>query len=113
MDNNGNFKTFYEKAYLLFPIFNGRVSELESRYAELCELVKTAGAEVVGYGFQVLREISPATIFGSGKLEEMLEEIKEKDRYPRSLCYHFCKLLSPNFWANTKATRWLPDGLMC
>ena len=40
MDNNSNFKTFYEKAYLLFPIFNGRVSELESRHAELCELVK-------------------------------------------------------------------------
>ena len=48
MHNNENFKTFYEKAYLLFPIFNGRVSELESRHAELCELVKTAGAEVVG-----------------------------------------------------------------
>ena len=79
MHNNENFKTFYEKAYLLFPIFNGRVSELDSRYAELCELVRTAGAEVVGYGFQVLREISPATIFGSGKLEEMREEIREKE----------------------------------
>ena len=79
MHNNANFKTFYEKAYLLFPIFNGRVSELESRHTELCELVRTAGAEVVGYGFQVLREISPATIFGSGKLEEMREEIREKE----------------------------------
>ena len=79
MHNNDNFKTFYENAYLLFPIFNGRLSELESRYAELCELVRTAGVEVVGYGFQVLREISPATIFGSGKLEEMREEIREKE----------------------------------
>ena len=79
MDNNKDFTTFYEKAYLLFPIFNGKISELESRYQELCELVKTAGAEVVGYGFQVLRDISPATIFGSGKLMEMLDDIREKE----------------------------------
>ena len=79
MEDIANFNTFYEKAYLLFPIFNGRVFELESRREELCELVKTAGAEVVGYGFQVLREISPATIFGAGKLEEMLEEIRKKE----------------------------------
>lgn len=79
MDNIENFNTFYEKAYLLFPIFNGKISELEGRYDEIAQLVKTAGAEVVGYGFQVLREISPATIFGSGKLEEMREEIRQKD----------------------------------
>ena len=79
MHNTEDFKTFYERAYLLFPIFNGKVSELESRINELKELTKTAGAEVVGYSFQVLREISPATIFGSGKLEEMLIEMREKD----------------------------------
>lgn len=61
---------------MLFPIFNGKIDELESRVLELKELIKTAGATVVGYSFQVLREISPATIFGSGKLEEMLAEIR-------------------------------------
>lgn len=78
MYNNEDFNTFYEKAYLLFPIFNGRLIDLESRLNEMKELVRTAGAEVVGYGFQVLREISPATIFGSGKIEEMLAEVREK-----------------------------------
>ncbi len=78
MDKNEDFNTFYEKAYLLFPIFNGKIEELESRIAEMNELVKTAGAKVVGYSFQVLREISPATIFGSGKIEEMLIDMREK-----------------------------------
>lgn len=79
MHKTEDFKTNYERAYLLFPIFNGKINELESRLYEASELSRTAGAEVVGYGFQVLREISPATIFGSGKLEEMREEIREKN----------------------------------
>ena len=79
MHNNKDFETNYERAYMLFPIFNGKVEELDSRIAELKELIKTAGATVVGYSFQVLREISPATIFGSGKLEEMLTEIRAND----------------------------------
>lgn len=79
MHNNKDFETNYERAYMLFPIFNGKVEELDSRIAELKELIRTAGATVVGYSFQVLREISPATIFGSGKLEEMLTEIRAND----------------------------------
>ena len=78
MHKNEDFNTFYEKAYLLFPIFNGKTYELESRIDEMKELVRTAGAEVVGYAFQVLREISPATIFGSGKVEEIFQDIKDK-----------------------------------
>ncbi|MBQ9782299.1 MAG: GTPase HflX [Clostridia bacterium] len=78
MHKHEDFNDFYEKAYLLFPIFNGKISELESRVSEMKELVKTAGAEVVGHSFQVLREISPATIFGSGKVQEILEDLTEK-----------------------------------
>ena len=74
-----DFETNYERAYMLFPIFNGKINELEGRVLELSELIKTAGATVVGHSFQVLREISPATIFGSGKLEEMLTEIRAND----------------------------------
>ena len=73
-----DFTTFYEKAFLLFPIFKNGDEDIESRLLELTDLTKTAGAEVVGYDFQILREISPATIFGKGKLESMLEQIRDK-----------------------------------
>lgn len=75
MDKIEDFTTFYEKAYLLIPVFSSSDNDVESRVQELTELVKTAGAEVVGYSFQILREISPATIFGSGKLQEMRSDI--------------------------------------
>ena len=53
MHKNEDFKSYYERAYLLFPIFNGKISELEGRLLELKELTKTAGAEVVGIGIAI------------------------------------------------------------
>ena len=76
MDKIEDFSTFYEKAYLLIPVFSVNDNDIESRVAELKELVKTAGATTVGYAFQILREVSPATIFGSGKLLEIKNEIE-------------------------------------
>ena len=47
--------------------------------SELALLAKTAGLEVVGQTFQRLRKINPKTYIGSGKLEEILDEISYLD----------------------------------
>ncbi len=53
----------------------------EHRTAELSELVRTAGGEVVFHVVQNMREISPATYIGKGKAEEVrdLAELYEVD----------------------------------
>lgn len=75
MDKTEDFATFSERVFVLIPVFGIQDSDIDVRIAEVNELVRTAGAEVVGYAYQFLREISPATIFGSGKLIEILDEI--------------------------------------
>ncbi|MBE5742238.1 MAG: GTPase HflX [Clostridiales bacterium] len=75
MDIIEDFESFYEKAYLLIPVFSSQDADVDERVKELKELVKTAGAKTVGYSYQFLREVSPATIFGSGKLLEMKNEM--------------------------------------
>lgn len=63
-----------EKVFLLFALYDK--SDISPRIEELSSLVKTAGAEVVGSGYQFIREVCPATIFGKGKLEELKTEIR-------------------------------------
>lgn len=43
---------------------------------ELTLLAKTAGIEVVGQNYQNVRQINPATFIGSGKIEEIAEEVQ-------------------------------------
>ena len=63
-----------EKVFLLFALYDK--SDISPRIEELSSLVKTAGAEVVGSGYQFIREVCPAPIFGKGKLEELKTEIR-------------------------------------
>lgn len=62
-----------EKVFLLFAVYDK--TDISPRIDELSRLAETAGAEVVGTGYQYIREICPATIFGKGKLEEFKSEI--------------------------------------
>lgn len=44
---------------------------VEDSLAELAQLARTAGLEVVGQTYQRIQEIDPATLIGSGKVEEV------------------------------------------
>ncbi len=49
------------------------LSEIKENLLELEELVTTAGGEIVGSLLQVLQQWNPATLIGSGKVEEVRE----------------------------------------
>jgi len=46
---------------------------------ELAQLAQTAGVTVVGSGQQSLRKVNPKTLIGSGKLAEIIEQVKHLD----------------------------------
>ncbi|MCY3833163.1 MAG: GTPase HflX [Chloroflexi bacterium] len=48
---------------------------VEDSLAELALLAQTAGIRVVGQTFQRLRQINPKTLIGSGKLQEILDDV--------------------------------------
>ncbi|MEC9281437.1 MAG: GTPase HflX [Bdellovibrionota bacterium] len=52
-------------------------AEIKDSLAELMELADTAGAEVVGSTQQVLDRFVPATLIGSGKLQEIKEMVEQ------------------------------------
>lgn len=64
-----NLRKIDEKVYVIVPVFDDK--DLSDRIDELKNLVLSAGAEFVGYGIQKIREITPSTLFGKGKLEKM------------------------------------------
>ncbi len=47
--------------------------DLEDSLSELAQLARTAGLEVAGQTWQRLERFNPATLVGSGKLEELVE----------------------------------------
>lgn len=51
--------------------------DLKESLFELEELARAAGAEVVGSCIQKLHQLNPATLIGSGKLEEIVQMVKE------------------------------------
>ena len=59
------------------PVFDDK--NISDRIDELKNLVLSAGAEFVGCGMQKIREITPSTLFGKGKLEEMKIEAEENE----------------------------------
>jgi len=65
-----------EKAFLVGVIKSNK-QDVEAELAELARLVETAGADVVGQTYQLIREVTPATLIGSGKVEEIKEAITE------------------------------------
>ena len=65
-----------ERAFLFEVIFN-KNEDLDAQFSELKGLTQTAGAEIVGQDYQLVRQITPATLIGSGKVEELKGELEE------------------------------------
>lgn len=66
-----------EKAILVGVSFNKTVTDIEGALAELKGLADTAGLETVGYAFQNIKENTPATLIGKGKVEEVASLVEE------------------------------------
>ena len=66
-----------EKAVLVGVSFDKTITDTEFALSELKSLADTAGLEVVGFAFQNIKEHTPATLIGSGKVEEIGELVKE------------------------------------
>ena len=64
-----------EKAFLVGVAFSNK-DDVSYSLVELKSLCETAGLEVVGEDWQYVRQVTPATVIGSGKLEQINEEIK-------------------------------------
>ena len=64
-----------EKAYLVGVIFSNQ-EDVQVSLKELERLTETAGLDVVGKNFQLIRQVTPATLLGSGKVEEIKQEIE-------------------------------------
>lgn len=64
---------------LLIGVCTGEQDDTEESLKELGELVKTAGAEVVGSMIQNRESIHPGTYIGKGKIEEVLALAAETD----------------------------------
>lgn len=62
-----------EKIYIMQPITEDNEADEHPLTEEAKSLIESAGAAVAGVVVQKLRNISPATVFGSGKLREIAE----------------------------------------
>lgn len=65
-----------EKAYLVGVVRSNK-QDPNAELAELARLVETAGADVLGQTYQFVKEVTPATLIGSGKVEEIKQQIEE------------------------------------
>ncbi len=65
--------------WALVGVHTGRKEEDQQRFEELAELAKTAGVEVVFTAIQRRRRVDPKTIFGKGRLEDLILECLERD----------------------------------
>lgn len=65
-----------ETAYLVGVIFSN-ADDVEYSLKELENLCDTAGLKVLGQTYQHIRQVTPATLIGSGKLEEIKNIIEE------------------------------------
>ena len=71
-------KTKKEKAVLMGISFD-TVEDVKEELTELEGLAMTAGVEVVGYCHQNIKVITPATLIGKGKVEELKQEVEETE----------------------------------
>lgn len=62
-----------EKIYIMQPITEDNEADEHPLTEEAKSLIESAGAAVAGVAVQKLRNISPATVFGLGKLREIAE----------------------------------------
>lgn len=68
-----------EKIYIMQPITEDNEADEHPLTEEAKSLIESAGAAVAGVAVQKLRNISPATVFGSGKLREIAEHLDGLD----------------------------------
>ena len=68
-----------ERIYIIKPLYQ---KFDDPSLDEITALVESAGASVVGAKIQILKEITPATFIGSGKLQEIREEIEDSVNKP-------------------------------
>ncbi|MGI5841981.1 MAG: GTPase HflX [Christensenellales bacterium] len=75
---NSTFQTAKEKEKaFLFSAVLSRGQDVAYEVEELKNLCDTAGLEVVGADYQIIKQITPATLIGSGKVEELKTTLTE------------------------------------
>jgi GTP-binding protein HflX len=75
-----------ERAYLVGILLPGTTPEtVRDQMAELADLARTAGAEVVGSDVQRRSEVDPAHLIGMGKVE-LLRDMKVEGEYDVIIC---------------------------
>ena len=65
-----------EKAILVGIIYRNK-EDVNAQLKELERLAETAGVKVLGKTYQLIREVTPATLIGEGKVEEVKALIEE------------------------------------
>ena len=75
MENSKDFE-LSEKIYILQPVLNEEYRALEK---EAVSLIESVGAVHAGTMFQKVREVTPSTYIGSGKLEELRQRLSGLD----------------------------------
>lgn len=65
-----------EKAFLVGYSFR-KSTDFKEELLELKRLAESAGLKVVGQDAQIVKDITPATLLGSGKVEEIAEKVQE------------------------------------
>src|SRR6185503_4239089 len=73
-----NLRVDAEKAILVGLGTPGAEEEARDSMAELARLAESAGAEVMGSEIQFRKRPDPATWFGSGKVDEIAAQAREK-----------------------------------
>jgi GTPase len=71
-------KKIIENAYLVGVTFSNK-ENVELSLLELKSLCETAGLVVVGKNYQMIRQVTPATLIGSGKIEEIKSELEQNN----------------------------------
>lgn len=67
-----------ENAYLVGVSLSNK-DDIEISLKELKSLCETAGLNVVGHTFQYIRQITPSTLIGSGKVEDIKKEVENNN----------------------------------
>ena len=65
-----------ESAILVGVIYRNK-EDVNAQLKELERLAETAGVRVVGKTYQLIREVTPATLIGEGKVQEVIELLKQ------------------------------------
>lgn len=67
-----------ERAILVGVIYRNK-EDVNAQLKELERLAETAGVKVLGQTYQLVREVTPATLIGEGKVNEVLNMVKEQN----------------------------------